>query len=178
LYSLLRHTSLLFLVRNKKTKHFCFVFLLQHVWILHLKINNYLSKLTESLIVFSSAFFAHERLGFSDKIIYSILDKVIPSVYTYKEGEINNLIDSCEYILTDEYANKLINLLDGTKLSFKDYLVKNNILENIKNDYVLHMKSGEVISGKQFLDSLYKYVSNYNTFKELFDDMVYMMEYK
>ena len=130
------------------------------------------------LIVFSSAFFAYEKLGFSDKIIYSILDKVIPSVYTYKEGEINNLIDSCEYILTDEYANKLINLLDGTKLSFKDYLVKNNILENIKNDYVLHMKSGEVISGKQFLDSLYKYVSNYNTFKELFDDMVYMMEYK
>ena len=27
-----------------------------------------------------------------------------------------------EYILSDEYANKIINLLDGTKISFKEYL--------------------------------------------------------
>lgn len=130
------------------------------------------------LIVFSSAFFAYEKLGFSEKVIFSILDSIIPSIYTYKEGELKELISSSEYILTDDISNRIVNLLDGTKLSFKEYLIKNNILENIKNDYVLHMKSGEVISGKEFINDLYKYISKYNTFKELFDDMVYMMEYK
>ena len=141
-------------------------------------LNDKMDVINKLLIIFSSAFFAYEKLGFSESVIYSILDSIIPSVYTYKEGEIKELISSFEYILMDDVANKIVTLLDGTKLSFKDYLSRNSILENIKNDYVLHMKSGEVLSGKEFIDNLYKYVQNYNTFKELFDDMVYMMEYK
>ena len=141
-------------------------------------INDKMDIINKLLIIFSSAFFAYEKLGFSDRVIFSILDQIIPSIYTYKEGEFKELVSSSEYLLMDDYANKIVNLLDGTKMSFREYINKNNILDNIKNDYVLHMKSGEVISGKQFLDNLYKYISSYNTFKELFDDMVYMMEYK
>ena len=141
-------------------------------------LNDKMDIINKFLIIFSSAFFAIEKLGFSDKVIFLILDKIIPSIYTYKEGELKDLILSNEYILSDEYANKIINLLDGTKISFKEYLYSNDILDNIKNNYVLHMKSGEVINGKEFLDNLYKYVSNYNNFNDLFDDMVYMMEYK
>ena len=160
-------------------------------------LNDKMDIINRLLIVLSSAYFAHKKMNFPIKTVYSILDRVIPKVYDYKchemrnielnietsdinsENNINNTKNvSNEYIITEEIANKLVNLSDGKKISFKDYLEKYDILCNIKMDTLVHLKDGTTVSGKEFIDDLYKYISFYNSFTDLFEDMVIMLEYK
>ena len=120
----------------------------------------------------------NKKFDLSIQTIYYILDYVVPLVFSYDFN--NNFVNkkNNEYVLNEEYANTVINLKDGTKTTVKEYFKIFNVLGNINNDSVVKFKNGESYSGKQFLDNLYKYVSNYNNFNDLFDDMVYMMEYK
>lgn len=141
-----------------------------------LLLNNKMDIINKLLIVFSSAYFAYKKFDLPIKSVYMMLDIIIPKVYSY--NEFGSSIVSNEYRLTDDYANKLVNLLDGTKLSMRDYLNRYDILSSIKNDSIIQMKSGETINGKEFIDSLYKYISLYNNFSELFIDLVSMIEYK
>lgn len=153
-------------------------------------INDKMDIINKLLIILSSGYFAHKKMNFSIKNVYYILDNIIPKVYNYSSENIrnnnnsifngNDITNKCsnEYILTEEIANKLVNLNDGTKISFSDYIEKYDILTNIKNDTIIHLKDGSIVDGKTFIDDLYKYISFYNSFGELFDDMVIMLEYK
>ena len=135
-------------------------------------------------------------MNFPIKTVYTILDSVVPKIYTYTSPVLSNINNnsnsvsinsdnnesvvkvSNEYILSDELANKLVDLYDGKKISFKDYLNQYDILSSIKVDTIIHMKDGTVTNGKDFIDNLYKHISFYNSFSELFEDMVSMIEYK
>ena len=159
-------------------------------------INDKMDIINKLLIILSSAFFAHKKMNFPIKTVYTILDSVVPKIYTYTSPVLSNINNnsnsvsinsdnnesvvkvSNEYILSDELANKLVDLYDGKKISFKDYLNQYDILSSIKVDTIIHMKDGTVTNGKDFIDNLYKHISFYNSFSELFDDMVSMIEYK
>ena len=141
-------------------------------------LNEKMDIINRLLVVLSSAFFAHKKLNIPIKVIYSILDKVIPNVYDYNNFEPKENNNLSERVLSDELINKIIDLKDGTKLTFNDYLSKYDILNNINSNTIVHLKTGEVLNGIDFVNNLYKYVSNYNSFGELFEDLVSLVEYK
>ena len=66
--------------------------------------------------------FSFKKFDLSIQTIYYILDYVVHLVYTY---DFNNVVinNRNEYILTDEYANTIINLKDGTKSTIKEYFI-------------------------------------------------------
>jgi hypothetical protein len=141
-------------------------------------LNEKMDIINRLLVVLSSAFFAHKKLNIPIKVIYSILDKVIPKVYDYNNFEPKEKNNSNVFVLNEELINKIIDLKDGTKLTFNDYLSKYDILNNINSNTIVHLKTGEVLNGIDFVNNLYKYVSNYNSFGELFEDLVSLVEYK
>ena len=154
-------------------------------------INDKMDIINKILIILSSAFFAHKKMNFPIKTVYTILDDILPKIYVYTSPVVPSIDEtisstdsnvevkvSNDYILSEELANKLVDLLDGRKISFKDYINKYDILSSIMNDTIIHMKDGTVTNGKDFIDNIYKHISFYNSFSELFEDMVSMIEYK
>ena len=141
-----------------------------------LLLNPKMDNINKLLVVFSSAYFAYKKFDLSIQTIYYILDYVVPLVFSYDFN--NNFVNkkNNEYVLNEEYANTVINLKDGTKSTVKEYYKIFNVLANINNDSVVKFKNGESYSGKQFLDKLIKYVSNYDNYKELCDDLVLSIE--
>lgn len=139
-------------------------------------LNSKMDNINKLLVVFSSAYFAYKKFDLSIQTIYYILDYVVPLVFSYdfNNNSVNN--KNNEYVLNEEYANTVINLKDGTKTTVKEYFKIFNVLGNINNDSVVKFKNGESYSGKQFLDNLIKYVSNYDNYKELCDDLVLSIE--
>lgn len=139
-------------------------------------INNNMDVINKQLIIISSAYFAYKKMNFSLDQIYKIIDYAL-SKLLYENSESSH-IETTTYILNDEYGNKIINLKDGTITTIKEYLLKHNIINNIPNNCIIHLKNGNTISGKNFIDNIYKVIDKYNNYNDLSNDLINLIEYK
>jgi hypothetical protein len=127
------------------------------------------------LVIFSSAYFAYKKFDLSIKTIYKILDTVVPLIYTYDFKDVVSIGDN-SYVLNDDYANMIIDLKDGTKMTIREYFKKFNILKNINKNSKVKFKNGDEFTGNDYLDNLIKYVSKYNNYDDLYNDLVESIE--
>ena len=134
-------------------------------------LNPKMDTINKLLIIFSSAYFAYKKLDLSIYTIYKLLDTVVPLIYSYDFKDIV-VIGSSNYVLNDDYANIIVNLKDGTKITIREYFKKFNVLDNINNNSKIKFKNGEELTGKDYLDNLIKYISNYNNYNDLCNDLI------
>lgn len=138
-------------------------------------LNPKMDNINKLLVIFSSAYFAHKKFDLSIKTIYKLLDTVVPLIYTYDFKDVVS-IGNNNYILSDEYANMIVNLNDGTKITIREYFKRFDVLKNIKNDSKIIFKSGDEFNGKEYLDNLFKYISKYDNYDELLNNLVESIE--
>lgn len=137
-------------------------------------INPKMDIINRLLVIFSSAYFAFKKFDFPIKLIYKMLDDIVPKIYSYDCNTIS--ITSNQYVLVDEYANMIIDLKDGTKTTIKEYFYNNDILNKIKYDSKVTLRTGEVLKGYEFLNDIYKYISTYDNFSDLCDNLIQSIE--
>lgn len=137
-----------------------------------------MDKINKILLLSSSLYFAYKKMNFSLRQIKLIMDYLISIMDNYEKKDIyqkNNKVD--KYILSDNYANKIINLKNGNIITIKKYILDNKIIDNIPNNCIVELKEGKKITGKEFIDNLYNYIPNYNNYLELINDLVDSIEY-
>ena len=141
-------------------------------------INPNMDKINKILILSSSLYFAYKKMNFSLKQIKLIMDYLLSILYNYDKKDSNQTNNSTnKYILSDEYANKIINLKNGESITMKKYLMDNNIIDNILENCIVELKDGNKLTGKEFINNLYNYIPNYNTYLDLINDLVDSIEY-
>ena len=138
-------------------------------------LNPKMDTINKLLVIFSSAYFAYKKFDLSIFTIYKLLDSVVPLIYSYDFKDIV-VIGNSDYLLSDDYANIIIGLKDGTKMTMREYFKTFNILDKFNNNSKIKLKTGEELTGKVFLDNLIKYVSKYNDFSDLYDDLIESVE--
>ena len=138
-------------------------------------LNPKMDNINKLLVIFSSAYFAYKKFDLSIKTIYKMLDTVVPLIYTYDFKDVVSIGDN-SYVLNDDYANMIIDLKDGTKMTIREYFKKFNILKNINKNSKVKFKNGDEFTGNDYLDNLIKYVSKYNNYDDLYNDLVESIE--
>lgn len=141
-------------------------------------LNPSMDKINKILLLSSSLYFAYKKMNFSFRQIKLIMDYLISIMDNYEKKE-NNQKDKIisEYIISDEYANKIVNLKNGTSMTIKKYILDNNIINNIPENCIVELKNGNKITVKEFINNIYNYIPNYNSYLELINDLVDSIEY-
>ncbi len=139
-------------------------------------IDKKMDRITKLLLILSATYFAHKKFNFNFKQCYEIIDYLLNILDNYIKKEINNNY-SIKYILTEEYGNKEITLRNGKLTKIKDYIEKNNIIQNIPSNCKIYLNDGSEISGKEFINNLYRYIDKYNNFSELAASLINTIEY-
>lgn len=135
------------------------------------------------MMLISSLFFAHKKMGFTLNDVYLILKYVLFKKYKL-DIEIKSLDEFDKpklenvFPLNVEYGNKVIDLKDKSKITIKEYFRINKVLDTIPLNSLVYMNDGKIIKGKDFLEELYKYIGIYSTFDELRKSLVSFIEFK
>ncbi len=135
------------------------------------------------MMLISSLFFAYKKMGFTLNDVYSILKYVLFKKYKL-EIEIKSLEEYDKpkniYIfpLNIEYGNKVVDLKDKSKITIKDYFRKNKVLDTIPLNSLVYMNDGKILKGEDFLKDLYKYIGLYDTFEDLRNSLISLIEFK
>lgn len=135
------------------------------------------------MMLISSLFFAYKKMNFSLNDVYSILKYVL-----FKKYKLEIKIKSSEeyeekkniYIfpLNIEYGNKVVDLKDKSKITVKEYFRQNKIEDTIPLNSLVYMKDGKILKGEDFLRDLYKYIGLYDSFEELRNSLISLIEFK
>ena len=80
--------------------------------------------------------------------------------------------------LNIEYGNKVVDLKNKSKITVKEYFRLNKVLDTIPMNSLVYMKDGKILKGEDFLKELYKYIGLYDTFEELRNSLVTLIEFK
>ncbi len=135
------------------------------------------------MMLISSLFFAYKKMGFTLSDVYSILKYVLFKKYKL-EIEIKSFEEFDKpkniYIfpLNIEYGNKVVDLKDKSKITVKEYFRKNKVLDTIPLNSLVYMKDGKILKGEDFLKDLYKYIGLYDSFEELRNSLITLIEFK
>lgn len=135
------------------------------------------------MMLISSLFFAYKKMNFSLNDVYSILKYVLFKKYNF-EIEIKSLEEFDKpknvYIfpLNIEYGNKVVDLKDKSKITVKEYFRINKVLDTIPLNSLVYMKDGKILKGEDFLRDLYKYIGLYDTFENLRNSLITLIEFK
>lgn len=136
----------------------------------------------KELALIASGYFAYKKLNFNHKDIYILLKKVLEinlkcNIYINEEksNEVNN--NKIEFPFNIEYAGKLVTLKNGSAVTIINYFNNNGVLKYIPINSKINLKDGSAIPAEAFLKELYKYIPEYNNFKELFDNKIDFIEY-
>ena len=135
--------------------------------------------ITKQLTIFASAYYAYIKFGFSIKKLNTILDIVLNKldIYYINNSECNNK-NKIDYIIENDYSEIVVFLKNGSSMTIKEYFDKFRVLKTIDCNSIIHFKDNYSLRGDEFLDSLYKFIPKYNSFKELFNDLISFVEYK
>ena len=135
------------------------------------------------MMLISSLFFAYKKMNFSLNDVYSLLKYVLFKKYNF-EIEIKSLEEFDKpknvYIfpLNIEYGNKVVDLKDKSKITVKEYFRINKVLDTIPLNSLVYMKDGKILKGEDFLRDLYKYIGLYDTFENLRNSLITLIEFK
>ena len=135
------------------------------------------------MMLISSLFFAYKKMNFSLNDVYSILKYVL-----FKKYKLEIKIKSSEeyeekknifiFPLNIEYGNKVVDLKDKSKITVKEYFRQNKIEDTIPLNSLVYMKDGKILKGEDFLRDLYKYIGLYDSFEELRNSLISLIEFK
>lgn len=135
------------------------------------------------MMLISSLFFAYKKMNFSLNDVYSILKHVLFKKYKI-EIEVKSLEEFDKprnvylFPLNIEYGNKVVDLKDKSKITVKEYFRINKVIDTIPLDSLVYMKDGKILKGEDFLRDLYKYIGLYDTFEELRNSLITLIEFK
>ena len=135
------------------------------------------------MMLISSLFFAYKKMNFSLNDVYSLLKYVLFKKYNF-EIEIKSFEEFDKpknvYIfpLNIEYGNKVVDLKDKSKITVKEYFRINKVLDTIPLNSLVYMKDGKILKGEDFLRDLYKYIGLYDTFENLRNSLITLIEFK
>lgn len=135
------------------------------------------------MMLISSLFFAYKKMGFGLNDVYMLLEEILFKKYNL-EIQIKKVDDFMPkkntffFPLNIEYGNKVIDLKDNSKITVKEYFRINKVLDCIPLNCLVYMKDGMIIKGDDFLNKLYLYIGNYDSFNELRNDLINFIEFK
>lgn len=135
------------------------------------------------MMLISSLFFAYKKMNFSLNDVYSILKHVLFKKYKIEIEvksleEFDNPRNVYLFPLNIEYGNKVVDLKDKSKITVKEYFRINKVIDTIPLDSLVYTKDGKILKGEDFLRDLYKYIGLYDTFEELRNSLITLIEFK
>lgn len=135
------------------------------------------------MMLISSLFFAYKKMNFTLNDVYSILKYVLFKKYKV-EIEVKSLDEfdkpknTFVFPLNIEYGNKVVDKKDKSKITVKEYFRINKILDTIPLNSLVYMKDGKILKGEDFLKDIYKYIGLYDSFEELRNSLISLIEFK
>lgn len=144
-------------------------------------INN--DEIYQLMMLISSGFFAYKKMNFSLDDVYEILSYVLEiklgkKIIKKEQEEFNKKREIYIFPLNIDYGNKVIDLNNGLKTTVKEYFRENKVIETIPVDSMIIMKDGNKVKGIDFLNEIYKYIPNFNSFNDLRNNMIELIEFK
>ena len=144
-------------------------------------INN--DEIYQLMMLISSGFFAYKKMNFSLDDVYEILSYVLEiklgkKIIKKEQEDFNKKREIYIFPLNIDYGNKVIDLNNGLKTTVKEYFRENKVIETIPVDSMIIMKDGNKVKGIDFLNEIYKYIPNFNSFNDLRNNMIELIEFK